>query len=62
MPTAKLCFMLGEIDRASQARRPSTVMSKNSTPLTKTVPSRCSKLIDHGGRASVKAMKAFSPM
>ena len=60
MPTAKLCFRLGEMEFASQDRTLSRVMTTNTSPLTKTEPSRCSQPMPMAARP--KAMKAFSPM
>lgn len=60
MPTAKLCFKLAEIERASQVRRRRAVMTVNARPLTNTAPSRCCQPIPIA--AKPKAMKAFSPM
>ena len=55
-----MCFMLGEMEFASQVRIPSNVMTTNPAPLTNTVPSRCSRPIPIVARP--KAMNAFSPM
>ena len=65
MPTAKLCFMLREIDCASQPRNRSSVSTRKRTPLTKTAPSRCCQVIASPPIVRAvrpKAMKAFSPM
>jgi hypothetical protein len=51
---------LGEIELASQPRRPAKVMMRKTTPLTKTAPRRCCHVTPSA--AKPKAMKAFSPM
>ena len=60
MPTAKACFMLGLMELASQPRIPSNVMTRKTSPETKTAPRRSCQPIPR--EASPKAMKAFSPM
>ena len=60
MPTAKACFRLGEMASASQARTPSTVMARKTTPLTNTAPSICGQVAPIAARP--KATNAFSPM
>ena len=60
MPAAKLCFIDGEIAAASQLRKPTSVMIRKTTPLTKTAPRRCCQVMPSAARP--KAMKAFSPM
>ena len=60
MPTAKLCFRLGEMAAASHGRTRSTVMIAKSRPPQKTAPSRCCQVMPSAARP--KAMNAFSPM
>ena len=60
MPTAKLCFIDGEIELASQVRAPTSVMIRKMTPLTNTAPRRCCQVTPSAARP--KAMNAFSPM
>ena len=60
MPTANACLRLGETASASHARTPSTVMARNTSPLTNTAPSICGQVAPIAARP--KATKAFSPM
>ena len=60
MPTAKACFRLGDTASASQLLMPSTVMARNTSPLTNTAPSICGQVAPIVARP--KATNAFSPM
>ena len=60
MPTAKLCFIDGEMASASHWRMPARVMIRKTTPLTNTAPRRCCQVTPSVARP--KAMNAFSPM
>ena len=60
MPAAKLCLSVGEIESASQARIPRSVMTRKNTPATNTAPSRSCQEMPRA--VSPKAMNAFSPM
>ena len=60
MPTPKLCLRLVEIASASHARTPSSVIARNTSPLTNTAPSICGQVAPIAARP--KATNAFSPM